>query len=147
MDSANSTTNNTGKPHYHIAILLLWHDGKILATKRHADAEHLANFWEFPGGKCHDGESPSAAVLREAREELGIEIEITAEKTPLHFDYPTRRVTLHPFEAIIAHGTPQPLAAAAMRWLRPIELRDEDFPPANAPLLQELRIEKREPSV
>lgn len=127
------------KPHYHIALLLLWRDGKILASKRVADAEHLAGFWEFPGGKCAPDEAPALAAEREAREELGIEIELTGLRSLLEFDYPTRRVTLHPFDAVITKGEPQPLAASALRWLAPHELRDEEFPPANAPLLKALR--------
>ncbi len=131
---------NHEKPHYHIAILLLWRDGKILSSKRLAEAEHLATFWEFPGGKCAPDETPSAAAIREAREELGVEIEITNVRSLLEFDYPTRRVTLHPFDAGITQGEPQPLASSALRWLLPAELRDDEFPPANAPLLQELKV-------
>lgn len=130
---------NSDKPHYRIAILLLWRDGKILATKRCADAEHLADVWEFPGGKCEPDESPVEAAHREAREELGVEIEVTAEHPVLEFDYPTRRVTLYPFDAVIAKGEPQPLASAGLRWLKPEELKEDEFPPANAPLLEELR--------
>lgn len=139
-DIQKTATQKTSKPHYHIAILLLWHDGKILASKRLAEAEHLADFWEFPGGKCALNETPAAAVQREAREELGIEIQITGQRSPLEFDYPTRHVTLHPFDAVIAKGEPQPLAASSLRWIMPDDLRDEEFPPANAPLLAELRI-------
>ncbi len=129
------------KPHYHIAIVLLWRDNEILATKRRADADHLPNLWEFPGGKCAPGEAPEATAMREAREELGVEIEITGIRALLEFDYPARRVTLHPFDARIIEGEAQPLQAAALRWLKIDELRDADFPPANAPLLAALRSE------
>jgi mutator protein MutT len=128
------------KPHYHIAILLLWRDGKILATKRLAEAEHLPNAWEFPGGKCAPGEPPMEAAKREAHEELGVEIKITGQRSALAFDYPTRRVTLHPFDAVITEGEPQPLASAALRWIALEELKEKEFPPANAPLLKELRV-------
>jgi mutator protein MutT len=127
------------KPHYHIAIVLLWRDNRILATKRPADAEHLPDIWEFPGGKCEDGETPVQTALREAREELGIEIEITGAREIIEFDYLARRVTLHPFDARIQNGEPQPLHATALIWLYVWELRDEDFPIANAPLLAALR--------
>jgi 8-oxo-dGTP diphosphatase len=127
------------KPHYRIAIILLWRDNKILSTQRRHDAEHLPDIWEFPGGKCEPNETPERAAIREAREELGVEIEIAQARDILEFDYPARGVTLHPFDARIIGGEPQPLHAAALRWLLPSELRDEDFPPANAPLLEKLR--------
>lgn len=130
----------SGKPHYHIAIIVLWRDGKILTTKRLSDAEHLANLWEFPGGKCAPDESPPNAARREALEELGVEVEITSAYPLLEFDYETRLVTLHPFDACLLSGEPQALQSAAMRWLLPAELRDEEFPPANGPLLEELRM-------
>lgn len=129
------------KPHFHIAIVLLWRDSQILTTKRRADADHLPDVWEFPGGKCAPGEAPKTAAIREAREELAVEIEITGTRAVLEFDYPARRVTLHPFDARIIDGEAQPLQSAALRWLSLNELRDEDFPPANAPLLATLRSE------
>ena len=132
---------NRTKPHYHIAIVLLWRDGKILASKRKPEAEHLPDVWEFPGGKCAPDESPREAARREAHEELGVGIEITGQRPVLEFDYPTRRVSLYPFDALIAKGEPQPLASTDLRWMAPEELKDEDFPPANAPLLEELRIQ------
>ncbi len=130
---------NSDKPHYHIAILLLWRDGKILASKRLAEAEHLADVWEFPGGRCELNELPIEAARREALEELGVAIEIIKQRPLLEFDYDTRRVSLHPFDAVITKGEPQPLASAALRWLAPGELKDEEFPPANTPLLAALR--------
>ena len=132
------------KPHYHIAIALIWRDNEILATKRRADADHLPDVWEFPGGKCEPDETPAAAAVREAREELGVDIEITGARALLEFDYPARQVTLHPFDAKIISGEPLPLHSAALRWLSPTELRDADFPPANAPLLEEVRSQKSE---
>ncbi|HEY0074997.1 MAG TPA: (deoxy)nucleoside triphosphate pyrophosphohydrolase [Abditibacteriaceae bacterium] len=130
---------NPDKPHYHIAILLLWRDGKILASKRLAEAEHLADVWEFPGGKCAPDELPIEAARREAYEELGVAIEITGQRPPLEFDYVTRHVCLHPFDAVITKGEPQPLASTELRWLAPEEFKDKEFPPANAPLLRQLR--------
>ncbi len=127
------------KPHYKIAIALIWRDNKILAAKRPADAEHLPDIWEFPGGKCKTDETPDQAARREVCEELGVEIEITRAREILEFDYPARHVTLHPFDAKIVDGEPQPLHAVALRWLAIEELCNEDFPPANAPLLATLR--------
>jgi mutator protein MutT len=126
-------------PHFDIAIALLWCENRVLVTQRRADAEHLPGVWEFPGGKCESGETPAACAIREAREEIGVEISIVAARPPLRYEYSARRVTLHPFDCVIVRGQPQPLECAAWRWLAPAALRDEEFPAANAPLLAALR--------
>jgi len=126
-------------PHLEIAIALIWRNGRVLVTQRRADADHLPGVWEFPGGKCEAGEMPEECAVREAREELGVAIRILAARAPLHHEYSARRVTLHPFDAEITRGDPQPLECAAWRWSAPAELRDFDFPAANTPLLAELR--------
>ena len=84
------------KPHLHIALAIIWREGKILVTQRRADADHLANFWEFPGGKIGPDEAPATAAVREAREEVGLEIEVVAARAPIEWDYGARRVTPAP---------------------------------------------------
>ena len=73
--------------HLQIAIALIWRDGKILIQRRLANADHLPNLWEFPGGKIEEGETPREAAIREAREELGIEIEIIGKRNSSDFEY------------------------------------------------------------
>ncbi|MDQ3812326.1 MAG: (deoxy)nucleoside triphosphate pyrophosphohydrolase [Armatimonadota bacterium] len=125
--------------HFHIAIALIWRDDKVLATRRHEQADHLPGVWEFPGGKCEDGELPRECVLREAREEIGVDIAVMKERPPITFDYPERRVTLYPFDCVIVAGEPQPLQVAALRWLARHELQAEEFPAANAGLIAEIK--------
>ncbi|MBV9865297.1 MAG: 8-oxo-dGTP diphosphatase MutT [Abitibacteriaceae bacterium] len=124
--------------HLHIAIAIVWRDGKVLVTKRPDDADHLPGLWEFPGGKCDDGELPSACAMREVQEEVGIAVKIVGEHEPVIHTYPERRITLHSFDCAITQGEPQPLQAADLRWLAPHELSDHDFPAANAQLLQKI---------
>jgi mutator protein MutT len=126
-------------PHFHIALAIIWRDGRVLVTRRRANADHLPDVWEFPGGKCEDGETPHDAAIREAREELGIEVEVAGEHAPIHHEYSQRRVTLHPFDCVITSGEPQPLHSAGLRWLAPHELHEDDFPAANAQLIAQLR--------
>lgn len=128
-------------PHFHIALALVWRDGRVLVTRRPANATHLPNAWEFPGGKCEDGETPRDAAVREAHEELGIDVKIVGEYTPIPHDYTVRRVTLHPFSCRIISGEPQLLSSAALRWLAPQELHIDDFPIANRTLIEELQRE------
>jgi mutator protein MutT len=128
-------------PHFHIALALVWRDGRVLVTRRPASAAHLPDVWEFPGGKCDEGETPRQAIIREAREELSIEVEIVGEYAPISHDYAVRRVTLHPFSCRIASGEPQPLSSAALRWITPQELHIDDFPVANKALIEEIQQE------
>ena len=106
------------KPHFHIAIVLLWRDNEILAAKRRADAEHLPDVWEFPGGKCAPGEAPANAALREAREELGVKIEILGARAPLEFDYPARLVTRVTVTVVSPARTLAPDSSSTRQWYR-----------------------------
>lgn len=131
--------------HFHIAIVLIWRNNQILVQRRLSSAEHLPNVWEFPGGKCEEGETPREAAIREAREELGVEIEIFKERRAEEHDYSKRdkskpRVTLYSFDAKIAGDTePQALASSKLRWMHPNEMRVEEFPAANFWLIADLQ--------
>jgi len=125
--------------HLHIAIALIWRDGRVLVAKRPDEAEHLPGVWEFPGGKCEDGESPRDCLYREVREEVDLEVAVTTEHPTITHEYSQRHVTLYPFDCIITSGKPRPLQCAALRWLAPHELRPEEFPAANASLIQSLK--------
>ncbi len=125
--------------HLQIAVSLIWRDGKILVQRRLANADHLPNLWEFPGGKCEPDETPREAAIREAREELGIEIEIIGERESSDFEYSMRAVTLFPFDAKIIYGEPQALASSELRWMFPAEMKAEVFPSANATLIAQLQ--------
>jgi mutator protein MutT len=126
-------------PHFHIAIALVWRDGRVLVTRRREDAEHLPGLWEFPGGKCEDGESPRDCAIRETREETGLEVEIVAERPSVHHAYVQRRVQLYPFDCCVAGGSESALQQTEMHWLLPSELNPELFPAANASLIQSLQ--------
>jgi len=125
--------------HFHIALALIFRDGQILITQRRADADHLPNLWEFPGGKCEENETPRDCAVREAREEVGLEVRVTNERTPFTFDYPERIVTIFPFDCEIVSGQASALEGAALRWIFPRDLELEDFPAANIGLIEELK--------
>jgi mutator protein MutT len=112
-------------------------DGRILVTRRLRDT-HLAGLWEFPGGKCDPGESYSACLQRELREELGVDARVGEEILVTEHAYPERRVRLH-FRRCEVDGEPRPLLGQQMRWVLPRELDDLDFPEADARLIEMLR--------
>lgn len=114
---------------------------RFIVTRRHADADHLAGAWELPGGKVGQGEAPADALVRELREELGVEIGAPEPLTFSWYRYPERTVLLLFFRAALRADSPEPraLQAAELRLLTRDELLALPFPPANAPLLAALR--------
>ena len=113
-------------------------DGLLLITQRMPN-DTLAGYWEFPGGKVERGEDLPTALRRELQEEIGVEVEIGAELQRVVHAYPDRDVRLYFFEAILISGEPQPIEAADLRWVRPDELMNYQFPKADLPLLELLR--------
>ena len=123
---------------FSIVAAIIRRDDQILITKR-PDHVHLAGLWEFPGGKVESGESLEAALHREIREELGVEITVDREFFSVAHEYPDKSVHLHFFDCTILRGEPQPLEVADLRWVKTVELVDFEFPPADVELIRRLR--------
>jgi mutator protein MutT len=121
-----------------VAIGLIWHDGRLLITRRPPDV-HLPGLWEFPGGKCEPGESGSQCLAREVAEELGIRIAVGSERKVIEFTYPDRRVRLTVYDCRWLSGEPEARGCAEWRWVAPADLGEHEFPPANAGLIAELQ--------
>jgi len=117
--------------------VIVRNDGRILITQRKAD-DSFAHLWEFPGGKCEPGESAEAALRREIREELAVDVTPTWAFARVVHQYLTTHVTLLPFECKLTDpiAVPRPLECQAMKWVTPNELPTHAFPSANAPLLR-----------
>jgi 8-oxo-dGTP diphosphatase len=114
--------------------------GRVLLTQRKAGT-HLAGAWEFPGGKVQAGEDPRHALVRELREELGIDA-IAGDVMEVTFHrYPERAVLLLFFQAERRAGSPEPRAldVAAFRWASVDELDESSFPPADVDILRQVR--------
>ena len=119
-----------------VAAALADGDGRVLLQQR-APGRAMAGLWEFPGGKVDEGELPEAALVRELREELGIEV-ATADVTPACFasaPLGERHMILLLYLCRRWQGEPQPLDASALRWERPAGMRALAMPPADAPLV------------
>jgi mutator protein MutT len=121
-----------------VSAALIFHDGKILITQRHADA-HLGGLWEFPGGKREPDETFEQCLVREIREELGLEISAGELFEEVVHAYPEKSVRLKFFICKILSGKPRPLDCAAVKWVTKTELATFDFPAADARLLEKLR--------
>lgn len=117
---------------------LIFRSGKLLITQRHADA-HLGGLWEFPGGKREVGETFEQCLVRELREELGVEVQVDELLDELTHSYPERTVLLKFFACRLQKGEPQAIGCSALKWVGKQELADYSFPAADAKLLEKIR--------
>ena len=121
-----------------VAAGLIFRDGKLLITQRHADS-HLGGLWEFPGGKREPGETFEQCLRRELREELGCDVEVLELVESITHAYPEKTVHLEFFHCRWLVHEPQPIDCAAMHWVDREELDCFKFPAADAQLLDHLR--------
>lgn len=122
------------------ACALIDTDGRVLIGQR-PEGKALAGLWEFPGGKVEPGETPEAALIRELKEELDIEVS-RACLAPFVF-------TTHDYESFYLlmplwlcrrwSGAVRALEHQAMAWVKPSRLSDYPMPPADEPLVAYLR--------
>jgi len=117
-----------------VTCALLAREGRLLVAQRPPDKQ-LALKWEFPGGKIEAGESGPAALARELREELGIDVEVGRELPPVTHDYGTARILLRSFLCRLRAGEPHPLEHIAVRWCTPDEIGTLDLAAADVPVL------------
>jgi 8-oxo-dGTP diphosphatase len=114
-------------------------DGRVLIARR-PEGKTLAGLWEFPGGKVEAGELPEQSLIRELKEELGIDVS-QACLAPLTFashSYPDFHLLMplwicRRWEGIVTAREGQELA-----WVRPQKLKDYPMPPADEPLIPHL---------
>ena len=123
-----------------VAVALVDPDGRVLLAQR-PEGKYLAGLWEFPGGKIGAGETPEAALIRELREELGIETDARclAPFTFASHAYPDFHLLMPLYLCRVWQGIPQPCEGQALAWVRAERLPDYLMPPADAPLVAMLR--------
>ena len=121
-----------------VAAGLVFRDGKLLITQRHAEA-HLGGLWEFPGGKREADETFEECLARELREELGVEVVVGELVESLTHVYPEKTVHLQFYRCRWQRHEPELLGCAAFEWVTVAELRNYEFPAADARLLERLR--------
>ena len=117
-----------------VAIAVVQQDDQVLVGPRPDDVP-LGGYWEFPGGKISDGETPADAAVRECYEETGVQVEVVSELAMERFDYPHDCVELYFFRC---RPRPQTVAHAPFRWVACRDLKTLSFPPANDSVIKYL---------
>ena len=121
-----------------VAAALLDADGRVLLAERPA-GKHMAGFWEFPGGKVDGRESDADALVRELREELGVEARAHGEIATMSHEYPDRIVDLVLMHASLVRGEPAGLDGQQLKWVDCQHLGSERLLPADLPLIPALQ--------
>ena len=121
-----------------VAALIAHPNGDRFLIQQRLPGARRGLLWEFPGGKVEPGESDGQALVRECREELGIELSVGKRRWVGRHRYEDIEVELVLYEAEILCGTPAPLGAHALRFASLEEMRALPFCDADRPLLAAL---------
>ncbi len=122
------------------AVALIDADGRVLLARR-PEGKAMAGLWEFPGGKVKAGETPEAALAREIKEELGVEL---CDGCLAPFSFASHRYAdFHLLMPLYLcrkwDGIPVPREGQELKWLRPGDMAGMAMPPADTPLVAMLR--------
>jgi 8-oxo-dGTP diphosphatase len=120
-----------------VVAAALFDDSRVLIAQR-PPGKHMAGWWEFPGGKVAADESDADALVRELREELGIESRPLRLITTMTHEYPDRVVELLLWQAALVSGTPRGLDGQRIKWVDCRSLAQERLLPADLPLIPAL---------
>ena len=123
-----------------VAVALIDSDGRVLLAQRPA-GKSMAGLWEFPGGKVQPGEAPEAALIRELKEELDIDV-TEACLAPLTFAshrYERFHLLMPLYVCRRWNGIVTPREGQALTWVRAQKLDRYEMPPADKPLVAALR--------
>ena len=111
---------------------------RVLLSRRRPGGHHGLR-WEFPGGKVEMGETPEAALIREFKEEVGLTVGKLSPWTFVSHDYRAMHLLMVLFHCGSYSGEPRALDVADVGWFTLEEMAKLDFPPADRPLLEQLR--------
>lgn len=121
-----------------VVAALIWQGNRFMICQRPA---HKARglLWEFVGGKTEPGETMREALIRECREELDITVSVGEIFTQVIHEYPDILIRLTLFHCTIAEGTPKLLEHHDIQWIRPEQIPEFDFCPADKDILELIR--------
>jgi len=121
-----------------VVAAVIDHDGRYLITQRQSNAV-LPGLWEFPGGRVEPEENETAALLREVRGRIGVEVVVGTKLGEHLHDYTGYQVHLTMYACKLPdEARPYPATVADLRWVTSREFLDYDFPPADEKTMSKL---------
>lgn len=133
-------------PHYEIAVGVCWKGDRVLVARRPAEGL-LGGLWEFPGGKRRAQETYEQALVREFREETGLEIQVGLPLITVPHRYSHFSVELHVFRCRWKSGRARALESDEVRWVALEELSRLAFPAANKRIIDKLLEVEAQPTL
>ncbi len=130
-------------PHYTIGVGVIWKEDRVLIGLRPAEGL-LGGLWEFPGGKCEEGEAITDCIRREIKEETDLDVQVGARIAVVKHAYTHFKITLHAYACDYLSGTPVPKSAQTLKWVSLDEIDRYAFPKANKSVLEALKASGRQ---
>lgn len=113
-------------------------DGLILMAQR-KEKDSFSLKWEFPGGSVEDGELRETCIVREIKEELGMEVECGRLLGTFEDEIPTLKIIIYLYECRIVAGSPKALDVRDFKWIKLKEAGKLDLAPADRKILEYLQ--------
>lgn len=123
------------KPVKDVVAALIYQNWRFLIARRKR-GDTFGGFWEFPGGTVDPGESREAALKREIKEELDIDVDVGREVYRLSAETPNSRITIYLLECKILRGSPRPIDCAEVSWERLNDLKNINFIPGDKKIVE-----------
>lgn len=122
-----------------VVAAAIFRENRVLCVQRSKHTKECKSLkWEFPGGKVEVGESPEEALVREIREELSVDIEVSEFLMTVEHTYPDFHLTMHVFKCVLDQGEITLNEHVALKWLSLDELDQLDWAAADIPVVEYL---------
>ena len=122
-----------------VVAAAIFRENKVLCMQRSKHTKEYKSLkWEFPGGKVEFGESREEALVREIREELSVDIEVSEFLMTVEHTYPDFHLSMHVFKCVLDHGEITLNEHVALNWLSIDELDQLEWAAADIPVVESL---------